>query len=168
MSRRIEEVSKEAPVPLTSVKEIILENFMSYEYARIPLREGLNLIVGPNGAGKSSVLLAISVAFGQAYTERSRKLSDLIRDDNSEKPFESAFALALQDTLAIVLGKLSEREMRIIKLRFGLDGEGPFTLEETGKALGITRERVRQIQERALVKIRQLRVSRELETFMEG
>jgi len=79
LSRRTEELSKEAPVPLTNVKEIILENFMSYEYARIPLREGLNLIIGPNGAGKSSVLLAISVAFGQAYTERSRKLSDLIR-----------------------------------------------------------------------------------------
>jgi len=79
LSRRIEEVSREAQLPPTKVKEIILENFMSYEYARIPLREGLNLIVGPNGAGKSSVLLAISVAFGQAYTERSRKLSDLIR-----------------------------------------------------------------------------------------
>lgn len=79
MSRRVAEVSKEKEFPLTNVKEIILENFMSYEYARIPLREGLNLIVGPNGAGKSSVLLAISVAFGQAYTERSRKLSDLIR-----------------------------------------------------------------------------------------
>ncbi|MFI5404128.1 MAG: AAA family ATPase [Candidatus Gagatemarchaeaceae archaeon] len=79
MSRRTEEVSKEATLPQTTIKEIILENFMSYEYARIPLREGLNLIVGPNGAGKSSVLLAISVAFGQAYTERSRKLSDLIR-----------------------------------------------------------------------------------------
>jgi chromosome segregation ATPase len=79
LSKRIEEVSKERPAHLTTVKEIILENFMSYEYARIPLREGLNLIVGPNGAGKSSVLLAISVAFGQAYTERSRKLSDLIR-----------------------------------------------------------------------------------------
>jgi len=79
LSRRTEEVSRERPLPLTTVKEIILENFMSYEYARIPLREGLNLIVGPNGAGKSSVLLAISVAFGQAYTERSRKLSDLIR-----------------------------------------------------------------------------------------
>jgi structural maintenance of chromosomes protein 5 len=79
LSRRTEEVSKEAPAPTTTVKEIILENFMSYEYARIPLREGLNLIVGPNGAGKSSVLLAISVALGQAYTERSRKLSDLIR-----------------------------------------------------------------------------------------
>jgi chromosome segregation protein len=79
LSERIEEVSRGRPVHLTTVKEIILENFMSYEYARIPLREGLNLIVGPNGAGKSSVLLAISVAFGQAYTERSRKLSDLIR-----------------------------------------------------------------------------------------
>ena len=79
MSRSVREVSEERPSHLTEVKEIILENFMSYEYARIPLREGLNLIVGPNGAGKSSVLLAISVAFGQAYTERSRKLSDLIR-----------------------------------------------------------------------------------------
>ncbi|HYA56359.1 MAG TPA: AAA family ATPase [Nitrososphaerales archaeon] len=79
MSRSAEEVSQERSYHLTTVKEIILENFMSYEYARIPLKEGLNLIVGPNGAGKSSVLLAISVAFGQAYTERSRKLSDLIR-----------------------------------------------------------------------------------------
>jgi len=79
LSRSTREIAEERPVHLTTVKEIILENFMSYEYARIPLREGLNLIVGPNGAGKSSVLLAISVAFGQAYTERSRKLSDLIR-----------------------------------------------------------------------------------------
>ena len=79
MSRSTEEVTQERLGHVTAVKEIILENFMSYEYARIPLREGLNLIVGPNGAGKSSVLLAISVAFGQAYTERSRKLSDLIR-----------------------------------------------------------------------------------------
>ncbi len=63
----------------TSISEIILENFMSYEYARIPLKRGLNIICGPNGAGKSSMLLAISVALGQAYTERSRKLSDLIR-----------------------------------------------------------------------------------------
>ena len=100
--------------------------------------------------------------------ENPTRLADLIRDDVSEKPFESAFAIALQDTLAMVLDKLSEREMRIIKLRFGLDGEGPFTLEETGKILGITRERVRQIQERALVKLKALRASSELETFIES
>ena len=61
------------------LKELILENFMSYEYARIPLKPGLNLISGPNGAGKSSILLAISVALGLIYTERSRRLRDLIR-----------------------------------------------------------------------------------------
>ena len=61
------------------LKEVILENFMSYEYARIPLKSGLNIICGPNGSGKSAILLAISVALGQTYTERSRKLSGLIR-----------------------------------------------------------------------------------------
>jgi chromosome segregation protein len=61
------------------IKEVILENFMSYEYARIPLNQGLNLICGPNGSGKSSILLAISVALGQVYTERSKRLRDLIR-----------------------------------------------------------------------------------------
>ena len=52
---------------------------MSYEYARVAFRPGVNLIVGPNGAGKSSLLLAISVGLGQSYTERSKKLSNLIR-----------------------------------------------------------------------------------------
>lgn len=61
------------------IREVILENFMSYDYGRIPLRGGLNVILGPNGAGKSSILLGISVALGQAYTERSRRLSDLVK-----------------------------------------------------------------------------------------
>lgn len=61
------------------ISEVILENFMSYEYARVTFKPGVNLIVGPNGAGKSSLLLAISVALGQTYTERSKKLSNLIR-----------------------------------------------------------------------------------------
>ncbi|MDI6805314.1 MAG: AAA family ATPase [Candidatus Bathyarchaeia archaeon] len=61
------------------ISEVILENFMSYEYARVPFKHGVNVVCGPNGSGKSSLLLAISVALGQSYTERSRKLSDLIR-----------------------------------------------------------------------------------------
>jgi len=62
-----------------SFQEVILENLMSYEYARIPFKPGVNIVCGPNGAGKSSILLGISVALGQSYTERSKKLSDLIR-----------------------------------------------------------------------------------------
>ncbi|HML02671.1 MAG TPA: AAA family ATPase, partial [Candidatus Bathyarchaeia archaeon] len=61
------------------IQELIVENFMSYEYARIPFKQGVNVICGPNGAGKSSMLLGISVALGQSYTERSKKLSQLIR-----------------------------------------------------------------------------------------
>ena len=61
------------------IREVILENFMSYEYARIPLKEGVNVVSGPNGSGKSSLLLGICVALGDTYTERSKKLSDLIR-----------------------------------------------------------------------------------------
>ncbi len=84
------------------------------------------------------------------------RLSDLIKDERSEQPFERVFHMSLQDTIEAVLKQLSEREMKIIKLRFGLEGEGPFTLEETGKMLGITRERVRQIQEKAMAKLRNL------------
>jgi chromosome segregation ATPase len=61
------------------LQEVILENFMSYEYARIPFKQGVNVVCGPNGSGKSSILLGISVALGQSYTERSKKLSNLIR-----------------------------------------------------------------------------------------
>lgn len=63
----------------TYVREVILENFMSHEYSRIPLKPGMNVITGPNGSGKSSILLGIAVALGQTYTDRAEKLSDLIR-----------------------------------------------------------------------------------------
>ena len=61
------------------IKGVFLQNFMSYENAYIPLTNGLNLICGPNGAGKSSILLGISIVLGQSYTERAKKLSELIR-----------------------------------------------------------------------------------------
>jgi len=66
------------------IREVILENFMSYEYARIPFKKGVNVVCGPNGSGKSSILLGISVALGQSYTERSKRLSDLIRYGKDE------------------------------------------------------------------------------------
>jgi RNA polymerase primary sigma factor len=83
-------------------------------------------------------------------------LADLIKDENAAEPFEEVFSMTLQDTLADVLKNLSQREITIIQLRYGLNGEGPRTLEETGKLLGITRERVRQIQEKAIQKLKEL------------
>ena len=90
------------------------------------------------------------------------RLADLIKDDSLTEPFEAVFSMTLQETLGTILSHLSEREMKIIQLRFGLTGEGPLTLEETGKLLGITRERVRQIQEKATFKLSGLRVLHEL------
>ncbi|MDR2471410.1 MAG: sigma-70 family RNA polymerase sigma factor [Treponema sp.] len=84
------------------------------------------------------------------------RLADLIKDESMAEPFELAFSMTLQETIDQILSQLSRREMRIIQLRFGLDGEAPMTLEETGKLLGITRERVRQIQEKAAFKLRNL------------
>ena len=77
--RAVGSLKEAARARRTYIREVILENFMSHEYSRIPLSPGMNLITGPNGAGKSSILLGIAVALGQTYTERAEKLSDLIR-----------------------------------------------------------------------------------------
>ncbi|HID17021.1 TPA: hypothetical protein EYP26_01855, partial [Candidatus Bathyarchaeota archaeon] len=77
------------------IRKISLQNFMSYESASVPLSEGLNIVCGPNGAGKSSILLAISLVLGQSYTERAKKLSDLIRWGQNE----ARIALTLDNEL---------------------------------------------------------------------
>lgn len=82
------------------------------------------------------------------------KLSDMIEVDGSTDPYEEAFGAALHTTIYRVISTLSLREQKIIVLRYGLGGEGPRTLEETGQLLGITRERVRQIQVKAMIKLR--------------
>ncbi len=64
---------------MSLIKGLELRNFMSYDNAYVPVFPGLNLVCGPNGAGKSSILLGLSVVLGQAYTERAKRLSDLIR-----------------------------------------------------------------------------------------
>ncbi|MDC7241623.1 MAG: sigma-70 family RNA polymerase sigma factor [Spirochaetales bacterium] len=94
------------------------------------------------------------------------RLSDLIKDEHNQEPLETVFNLSLQDTINDVLKQLSEREMKIIQLRFGLNGKNPLTLEETGKVLGITRERVRQIQEMAISKMRNFKIIKDLEDYV--
>lgn len=86
--------------------------------------------------------------------ENSSHISDIISDENFEDPLNAVFSAALKTTFDKVLLSLTSREMAIVQLRYGLDGHKPMTLEETGKALGLTRERVRQIQEAALKKLR--------------
>jgi RNA polymerase primary sigma factor len=93
-------------------------------------------------------------------------LSDLVFSDEYEEPFDSMFHVNLRDILKRSLEELNERERRIIVLRFGLNGHSPLTLEEIGSILGITRERVRQIQNKAIARMREIHLIRELESVI--
>jgi len=98
--------------------------------------------------------------------DNNSSLSDLIYDENYEKPFESALTKNLQEILDSSLSEFSIREKRIIKLRYGLSGECPLTLEEIGSLMGITRERVRQIQNKSIKKLRSFKEIIELEEII--
>lgn len=93
------------------------------------------------------------------------RLLDYIPDVFAEPPDSETYSRALSRTIEEALSTISEREARILRLYFGIDGEEPKTLEEIGAILGITRERVRQIKERALDRMRHASRARLLDAF---
>lgn len=99
-------------------------------------------------------------------TGTGSSLADLIPDNDSLSPYRTVLALAFREHVRQMLGSLQEKERRILELRFGLNGTIPKTLEEVGEALGITRERVRQLEGRALEKCRHQRLAAEILSMM--
>jgi RNA polymerase primary sigma factor len=94
------------------------------------------------------------------------RLLDYLPDQFAAGPDDETYDRALLDTVEEALGSLKEREAKILRLYFGLEAQEPMTLEEIGSLLGITRERVRQIKEKALLRLRHASRARFLETFM--
>lgn len=94
------------------------------------------------------------------------RLLDYLPDQFSPGPEDEAYDHALKETVEEALSSLREREAKILRLYYGLDDQEPMTLEEIGDILGITRERVRQIKEKALIRLRHATRARFLETFM--
>jgi RNA polymerase primary sigma factor len=94
------------------------------------------------------------------------KLLDYLPDTISPTPDEQIFVKALTESIEEALSHLKERESKILRLYFGLDGNEPMTLEEIGALLGITRERVRQIKEKALSRLRHVSRARALESYL--
>jgi len=82
------------------------------------------------------------------------ELGDIVEDRSAESPFDTAATALLPDEIATLLSPLDEREREILKLRFGLDRGEPRTLEEVGEHFNLTRERIRQIEARAMSKLR--------------
>jgi RNA polymerase primary sigma factor len=94
------------------------------------------------------------------------KLLDYLPDTNNLTPDELMFDKALTESIVDALAHLKERESKILKLYFGLEDKDPMTLEEIGALLGITRERVRQIKEKALSRLRHVSRARALESYL--
>ncbi|NLJ97293.1 MAG: RNA polymerase sigma factor RpoD [Clostridiales bacterium] len=99
--------------------------------------------------------------------EEDSHLGDFIQDDNVPVPAEAAAFTLLKEQLVDVLGTLTDREQRVLKLRFGLDDGRARTLEEVGKEFNVTRERIRQIEAKALRKLRHPSRSRKLKDYLE-
>jgi RNA polymerase primary sigma factor len=92
-------------------------------------------------------------------------LSDFIKDETSLSPDQLAHQALLKDQIKEILVDLTERERKILSMRFGLEDNIPHTLEEVGKIFGVTRERIRQIEAKALEKIRQHQKVKKLEGY---
>ncbi|MCR5610185.1 MAG: RNA polymerase sigma factor RpoD [Lachnospiraceae bacterium] len=99
--------------------------------------------------------------------EEDSHLGDFIQDDNVPVPAEAATFVLLKEQLYDVLGTLTEREQKVLRLRFGLDDGKSRTLEEVGREFKVTRERIRQIEAKALRKLRHPSRSRKLKDYLE-
>lgn len=99
--------------------------------------------------------------------EEDSHLGDFIKDDNVPVPADAAAFTLLKEQLEEVLGTLTEREQKVLTLRFGLEDGRARTLEEVGKEFNVTRERIRQIEAKALRKLRHPSRSRKLKDFLE-
>ncbi|MBS7346652.1 MAG: RNA polymerase sigma factor RpoD [Candidatus Sacchiramonaceae bacterium] len=94
-------------------------------------------------------------------------LGDFIEDEDTASPEESAAGQLLKEQVRDVLSSLSDREQKIIKMRFGLDGTKSHTLEEVGLEFAVTRERIRQIEAKALMKLRKHKDSKKLHEYLD-
>jgi RNA polymerase primary sigma factor len=88
--------------------------------------------------------------------EEDSSLGDFVPDDQAESPFDTASLSLRREDIEAALGSLPERDRKVIELRYGLLGEAPCTLEEVGRAFGVTRERIRQIENNTLKKLESL------------
>lgn len=99
--------------------------------------------------------------------EEDSFLGDFIEDTSQPQPYDQASKQLLKENIEEVLGTLSDREARVLKMRFGLEGSRPMTLEEVGKEFGVTRERIRQIEAKALRKLKHPSRRKKLQDYLE-
>ena len=111
-------------------------------------------------------ITSLDAGVGRDGEDEDSVLGDFIEDEDSATPEESAASQLLKEQVQSVLSTLSDREQKIIKMRFGLDGGKSHTLEEVGQEFAVTRERIRQIEAKALAKLRKHKDAKKLHEYL--
>lgn len=110
---------------------------------------------------------SLDANIGGSDDDDSSELGNFVEDDSIVKPEEAAGEQLLREQVLSVVNDLNDREKRIIKMRFGLDGDRPHTLEEVGAQFAVTRERIRQIEAKALAKLRRNKDTHKLHEYLQ-
>jgi RNA polymerase primary sigma factor len=111
-------------------------------------------------------ITSLDAGVGRDGDEEDSVLRDFIEDEESATPEESAASQLLKEQVQAILSTLSDREQKIIKMRFGLENGKSHTLEEVGQEFAVTRERIRQIEAKALAKLRKHKDSKKLHDYI--
>lgn len=111
-------------------------------------------------------ITSLDAGVGRDGDDEESVLGDFIEDSESATPEESATSQLLKEQVQSVLSTLSDREQKIVKMRFGLEGGKSHTLEEVGREFAVTRERIRQIEAKALAKLRKHKDAKKLHEYL--
>lgn len=111
-------------------------------------------------------IASLDASVGRDGDDEDSVLGDFVEDEERVSPEDSAATQLLKEQIAEILGTLSEREQKIVKLRFGIGGGRPHTLEEVGAEFSVTRERIRQIEAKALSKLRKHKDTKKLHEYL--
>lgn len=111
-------------------------------------------------------IASLDASVGRDGDDEDSVLGDFVEDEERDSPEESASNQILKEQIASILSTLSEREQKIVKLRFGIGGGRPHTLEEVGAEFSVTRERIRQIEAKALSKLRKNKDTKKLHEYL--
>jgi len=111
-------------------------------------------------------IASLDASVGKDGDDEDSVLGDFVEDEERDSPEEAAANQMLKEQLAEIISTLSDREQKIIRLRFGIGGGRPHTLEEVGAEFSVTRERIRQIEAKALSKLRKNKDTKKLQEYL--
>lgn len=175
ITRAIADQARTIRIPVHMVetinKIIRIQRQLMQRLGREPLAEEIAKEIEGMTATRVREILKIAQDTASLETpvgdEEDSMLGDFIADTSQPSPIEAASKELLKENIEEVLATLSDREAKVLRMRFGLEGKNPMTLEEVGREFGVTRERIRQIEAKALRKLKHPSRRKKLQDYLE-